>query len=91
MNVRRFRVVLAALVAGLWAVFGIYHVAMAVVTGLSIQGFAFGTVGLGGFALSIRFRDRSRRLKDGTETTAELVGLTLVSLALVLLSFTLFG
>lgn len=91
MNVRGLRVASATLVAALWAGFGVYHVAMAIVTGLSIRGFAFGTVGLGGFALAIQFRNRAIHLHEGTEDTRRLVLLVLVALALVLLSFTLLG
>ncbi|KAB1197476.1 MULTISPECIES: hypothetical protein [Haloferax] len=91
MNVRALRVALANLVAALWAGFGVYHVAMAIVTGLSLRGFTFGAVGLGGFFLAIRFRTRSAHLSDGTATSRGLVVLTLVSLVLVLLSFTLLG
>ncbi|ELZ73951.1 hypothetical protein C5B91_13100 [Haloferax sp. Atlit-10N] len=91
MNVRGFRVALATLVSALWAVFGVYHVAMAVVTGISLRGFAFGAVGLGAFALAIRFRGRARRLGDGTADVTGLAFLALASLALVVLSFTLLG
>ncbi|MGB9957216.1 hypothetical protein ACOZ4B_12600 [Haloferax prahovense] len=91
MNVRGLRVALATLVSALWAVFGVYHVAMAVVTGISLRGFAFGSVGLGAFALAIRFRGRARRLGDGTADATGLAFLALVSLALVVLSFTLLG
>ncbi|KAB1186911.1 MULTISPECIES: hypothetical protein [Haloferax] len=91
MNVRGLRVALANLVAALWAGFGVYHVAMAIVTGISIRGFTFGTVGLGGFFLAIRFRARANRLSDGTADSRGLVVLTLISLALILLSFTLLG
>ncbi|AKU06427.1 MULTISPECIES: hypothetical protein [Haloferax] len=91
MNVRGLRVALATLVSALWAVFGVYHVAMAVVTGISLRGFAFGAVGLGAFALAIRFRGRARRLGDGTADATGLAFLALASLALVVLSFTLLG
>ncbi|SEK91452.1 hypothetical protein [Haloferax larsenii] len=91
MTVRALRTALATLVAALWAVFGVYHVAMAVVTGLSIRGVTFGSVGLGAFALSVLFWRRSRRLTTGTETSQELVVLAVASLALILVSFTLLG
>ncbi|MFC7129954.1 hypothetical protein [Haloferax chudinovii] len=91
MNVRALRVALASLVSALWAVFGVYHIGMAVVTRISLRGFAFGTVGLGAFALAIRFRGRARRLGDGTADATGLVFLALASLVLVFLSFTLLG
>ncbi|WP_416838418.1 hypothetical protein [Haloferax sp. DFSO52] len=91
MNVRALRVAVANLVAALWAGFGVYHVAMAIVTGLSLRGFTFGAVGLGGFFLAIRFRARSGQLQDGTANSRELVMLTLFALVLILLSFTLLG
>jgi hypothetical protein len=90
-NVRALRVALANLVAALWAAFGVYHIAMAIVTGLSIRGFTFGTVGLGAFFLAIRFRARAQSVRAGTADSRGLVVLVLVSLALVLLSFTLLG
>ncbi|WP_410765896.1 hypothetical protein [Haloferax sp. DFSO60] len=91
MNGRNLQADLATLFAALWAIFGVYHIGMAMVTGISIRGFTFGTVGLGAFFLAIRFRARSSRLRRNVEARRELVFLTLVSLALILLSFTLLG